>query len=166
MAVQTDSAPAPKFHRFIITGRSSDFPPGGAQRLALYAAGALCSTPSRQAVEDLIQALIGILDEIDGCPDLESGGDAEPWLGSREQWTEDQFAWGSGEHDDREWGASDLEPNLGSIERGAGSQTGWAMSGDDDREFEPQRLEGRFSTPNAAIPTISAADCIVVEVRR
>lgn len=102
MAVQTDSAPAPKFHPFIVTGKAGDFPRTRAERLALYAAGALRSNPSRRAVEDLIEALIASLDALDGCPDLEDGGDAEPCIGSRELWTGDQSAWAFCGDDDRE----------------------------------------------------------------
>ncbi len=167
MAVFPNSAPAPRFHPFVITGKAGDFPRTQAERLALYAAGALRSNPSRRVVEDLIEALIGYLDALDGCPDLEDGGDAEPCIGSREIWTGDQSAWAHGQHDERERDPADLEPSLGSLERGPEqSQVGWAFSGDDDREYEPVRRPRNLPRRDAPIPVISMAECVVVEVRQ
>lgn len=37
MAVFSNSAPAPAFHPFIVTGKSKDFPRGQAERLAMLA---------------------------------------------------------------------------------------------------------------------------------
>lgn len=158
---------APGFHPFIITGKAGDFPRCQAQRLVLYAAGAFRSNPTRRALEDLIEALIASLDAVDGCPDLEDAGDAEPSLGSRELWTGSQSAWADGQHDEREFDTADLEPSLGSLERGDASQVGWAFSGDDDRELEPSRFHRPIHRNRRfTIPVISAADCIVVEVVR
>ena len=36
----------------------------------------------RQLLEAAIESLIGLLDLTDADPDLEEGGDSEPWLGS------------------------------------------------------------------------------------
>ena len=69
------------------------------------------STP-RQAVEDAIDRLIGLLDQLDGDPDLEDGGDDEPWLAAPEGLS-GQFY--SGPADDREIDADfepDFEPDL------------------------------------------------------
>lgn len=41
MAAFPNSAPAPKFHSFVIAGKAGEFPTSQAERLALYAAKAL-----------------------------------------------------------------------------------------------------------------------------
>ena len=51
--------------------------------------------------ESLIQQAIDILDAIDGCEDLEDGGDAEPSLASPVG-GESQIIWCAGSDDDRE----------------------------------------------------------------
>lgn len=133
------SAPAPRFLPFIFTGKSGDLPRTQAKRLALYAAGALRSKSSRQAVEDLIELLIACLDDCDGCPDMEDGGDCEPWIGARELGSSSQASWSIGADDSREWDDYDYEPSLGSLERGPeASQTMLGVSGSLDLEGEAQ----------------------------
>ncbi len=51
--------------------------------------------------ESLVEQAISILDEIDGGPDLEAGGDGEPSLASPAG-GENQLSWCAGSDDDRE----------------------------------------------------------------
>jgi hypothetical protein len=51
--------------------------------------------------EALIQQAIDILDQLDGCEDLEDGGDAEPSLASPVG-GDNQLCWSAGSDDDRE----------------------------------------------------------------
>ena len=51
--------------------------------------------------EALIQQVINILDELDGCEDLEDSGDAEPALASPVG-GDSQIRWSAGCDDDRE----------------------------------------------------------------
>ncbi len=91
---------------------------------------------SRADLEALIEGLIVRLDAMDGCPDLEDGGDHEPWISAQETGPGGQGCWSYRATDDREWD-DDAEPWLGSVERGPeNSQIGWAMSGFDDLEDE------------------------------
>ncbi len=54
----------------------------------------------RARAEAMIEELIGILDALDGDPDLEANGDDEPWLG----WT---AGMGIGDRDDLEIAEAD-----------------------------------------------------------
>lgn len=111
---------------------------------------ALLETLSRRAIEDEIERLIGMLDQLDGEPDMEEPGDMEPWLG----WT-DRGPSALNRHepyDDRERedehyeDGGDNEPWLGAPEwhpsghlwdgHTRGSQLDWAAGGSDDREYE------------------------------
>lgn len=103
----------------------------------------------RREARDQIDRLIRFLDESDLDPDLEDGGDDEPWLGFLDGFP----GKGAGtmscddlERDDSddEDGADD-EPSLGAAEyhpsvfdpyafSWRGDQTRWAISGRDDRE--------------------------------
>lgn len=57
----------------------------------------------RRRLTDLIDRLIGMLDDIDGEPDLEDGGDVEPSLASPELGPRDsQGRWTAGNDDDLE----------------------------------------------------------------
>lgn len=81
---------------------------------------------SRKALSLSITALIDMLDDLDPDPDLEDGGDAEPWLGwsgnGPRALSLDLDGRGSA-YDDREADDSDLEPN------GDEKDTSWAVGG-------------------------------------
>ena len=94
---------------------------------------------NRADLEALIESLIARLDALDGCPDLEDGGDHEPWISAQETGPGGQGCWGYGATDDREWD-DDGEPSLGSLERGPeSSQVAWAFGSSDDFEEEVRR---------------------------
>jgi hypothetical protein len=127
---------------------------------------ALLETFSRRAIEDEIERLIGMLDQLDGEPDMEEPGDMEPWLG----WTSHgRGAVGcdpnlpcnadlesdlgvmptytdAGWQHELEQDDADAEPWLGAPEwhpsghlwdgHTRGSQLDWAAGGSDDREYE------------------------------
>jgi hypothetical protein len=71
----------------------------------------------RRLIEDAIESLILLLDEIDGDgdleeePDVETGGDNEPSLGSCGP-AYDQRAWAQGSTDEREF-EDEREPEEG-----------------------------------------------------
>ena len=61
---------------------------------------------ARRLVEEAIELLLLACDEMDGDPDEEDGGDAEPSLGSVNDPGADQTHWGFG-------GSADLEQDAG-----------------------------------------------------
>jgi hypothetical protein len=69
----------------------------------------------RAEIEDTVHNVIGLLDRIDPDPDLEDGGDAEPWLGAPETFPSNGQCVGTLNH--------------------SGTQVGWARGCDDDREM-------------------------------
>jgi len=82
----------------------------------------------RAKLARVIDRLIVALDDIDGDPDLEPGGDDEPSLGAPVPYAVvSQDAWSQGSGDDREADDSDREPSLS----GVGFST---AGGQDDRE--------------------------------
>lgn len=95
---------------------------------------------TREELENLIEDLVAHLDALDGCPDLEDGGDQEPWISAQETGPGGEGYWKCEWPGDREWDPADAEPWLGSVERGPeGSQISWSLTGDDHREDEVRR---------------------------
>ncbi len=115
---------------------------------------------TREELENMIEDLIARLDALDGCPDLEDGGDHEPWISAQETGPGGQGYWNCESPGDREWDAADAEPWLGSVERGPeGSQMGWAFSGDDDREAEVRsRIAPRRARNGTHSPSLRLID--------
>lgn len=134
MATAANSASAPAFHPFVISGRAGDFPQSQAERLAFYCAAALRRSPTREVIESAIETLISLLDREDWDDDFEDEGHSEPSLGAREVGFESQNQWSIGATDDTEWD-DDGEPSLGSLERGAEAyQPAWGNSAWSDLE--------------------------------
>lgn len=73
---------------------------------------------ARRALEDAIERALALLDKIDGDPDLEDDGSAEPWLAAPEA------------------NPRDAHPMNGLAVDLASSQLLWARGGDDDREID------------------------------
>jgi hypothetical protein len=120
-----------------------------------------CKQNHRQSIASMIERLIGMLDEMDGDPDIEVTEDEEPYLG----WPNAGQPVSLEMCDDREQDNADWEPWLGAAERhpmsvetiacgvlqprsGAlhhvccKSQEDWAAGGGDDREDEDEREDG------------------------
>lgn len=103
-------------------------------------------TPAMRArLEATIEALVALLDEIDGDADLEPDEDAEPSLGWNYRFDGTPVQVGRDDRgDDRELDraddedGADREPWLGWRGDGRGA---WGDEGTDDREDEPEHLE-------------------------
>ncbi|MFO1126393.1 MAG: hypothetical protein U1E25_14690 [Methylocystis sp.] len=127
--------------------------PAGAPLFVEYRPG------TRRRIAAAVDALVALLDEIDGDPDLEEddpledvepledGGDDEPSLGAPgAAFLPSQSHWSQGagddledEHDGREPGDDD-EPSLGSLN--SVDQTLWARSDDSELEYDPAEVSG------------------------
>jgi hypothetical protein len=90
---------------------------------------------------DLQFEMIRKLDDLDGDPDLEPGGDEEPEHGAsevgnfRRQCDVDQSMWAANGNDDGREPSEDPEPSLGSDSPAyPNDQRRWANGGSDDRE--------------------------------
>lgn len=64
---------------------------------------------SRHRLERYIETLIDLLDAIDGDPDLEEGGDLEPYLAGADPGHDDREFDDEREHDDAEHGIADQD---------------------------------------------------------
>jgi hypothetical protein len=64
---------------------------------------------SRHRLEAYIENLINMLDALDGDPDLEEGGDLEPYLAGADPGDDDREHDDEREHDPAECGIADLD---------------------------------------------------------
>jgi hypothetical protein len=115
------------------------------------------AVPARTDIENLIEALISILDDIEPDPDLEDNGDAEeepdrePSLGSLDRVTQGRWSAGGsgigGDHD-LELDTADDEPSLGSTCCLGNKSQEFSWGGDgattDEREMDQADDEPTF----------------------
>jgi hypothetical protein len=119
------------------------------------------SLPENRAdLEALIEDFIARRDELESCPDLEDGGDHEPWISAQGPGADGQGCWGHGARDDREWDTAVAKPSPWSVERGPGSsQAGWAVSRDDECEEEARcRIAPRGARDGTQSPGLRAIE--------
>lgn len=86
----------------------------------------------------LIDRLVTALDEIDGDPDFEDGGDDEPGLGwpSNDNINQEYWIALAPSDDDREEDGDDLEPSLCGVEVGGGRASDLEFTCDDEGAFD------------------------------
>lgn len=95
----------------------------------------------RPKLEAAVEALLEILDQLDGDTDLEDGADDEPALGSTEDGRLGQTRWTNSGTDDLEQEPEHDEPSLGSpgLRFGSENQELWAQGTTDDCEEQHDR---------------------------